>query len=578
LQLGKKASKNAEHMINGILQQLVTIFGVSAIVVILFHLLKQPAIAGFIIAGVLLGPSGFGWIEEATTIHLLADIGLIFLLFSIGIEFSVESLSSMWRAFLGVGSLQVLFTGLIACGILVALGQGATDAILLGLIVSLSSTAIALNLLHRKREILSPQGNLSIAVLLFQDLFAVPLLLVLPLFAGGVSNDGIWTQFFGSLVRALVLIGSVFIGSRFIVPFVLRFVTMTGVRELFLMAVAALIFGSAWLSAQVGLSVVFGAFLAGMLVSRTQYGHQVVADLVPLREPFVALFFVSVGMLLDFNHFLTYWPGILILALATIILKTMVGTLSAFVMRYDLRVATLMGLLLSQIGEFSFVIATAAFQIKAIDEFEYQTLLSVSVVTMLINPSLFVFAPRLIPRFLKNRFRRFFLTRRAMVEELADHVVIIGLGVTGQSVAVLLRDSHVPFVGVESDARLFHSLQKKNLAVIFGDGSRKEILEAAGVNRAKLVMVAINDANWTAHIVGAVRQLRPDVHVIVRCQHFRDMERLKNLDVDEFVVAEAQMAIEFSERVLRQFGLEQQTIVNTIEETKRDNYQFLREP
>jgi CPA2 family monovalent cation:H+ antiporter-2 len=452
--------------------------------------------------------------------------------------------------------------------------------LLFGLLVSLSSTAIVLNLLHRGRELLSPQGSLSVAVLLFQDLFAVPLLLALPLFSSNwISDTTLLLGLAASLFKAGLLLVVVILGSRYFVPLILKFVTGTGVRELFLITIALLAFGSAWLGAQIGLSVVFGAFLAGMLVSETQYGHQVVADLVPLREPFVALFFVSVGMLLDLSHFLQHWPIILALAAAVIVLKALVASAAGLIWRYDLRVSSLMGLSLAQIGEFSFVLAQSALAIGLLSAGDYQHFLSITVVTMLVSPSLALMAPQVssffVGRFKSSRFSHSQAFSQA--ETLKDHVVVIGLGVIGRSLARLLIRNRIGFVGIETDPRLFHELDDRHLSVIFGDGARTEILEAARIRDARLVIVSINDPSWTTNIVARIRHLRPDIHIIVRCQHFKDMQKLTMLKVDEFVVAEAQMAIEFSARVLKHFGIGQEALTTTIEEIEAKNDDALRQ-
>lgn len=571
-------------MIDFLLKEFVTIFAVSAVVVVLFNFLKQPSIVGFIITGILVGPFGFGWIKDTATIHVLAEVGLIFLLFSIGIEVSIKSLSSMLRAFLALGTLQMGITSGIVCLALYSLGFPLAKALLIGFLVSLSSTAIALNLLHRRRELLSPQGKITVSVLLFQDLFAVPLLLVLPLFSTALVSDSLIVfDLLMTLAKASLLLIFVFLGSRYFVPLLLKFITGTKLRELFLITIAVLAFGSAWLGAQIGLSVVLGAFLAGMLVSETQYGHQVIADLVPLREPFVALFFVSVGMLLDLNYFLIHWKLVLALAIAVIILKVFVSMLSALLLRYDLRISILMALLLGQVGEFSFIIAEGGFRIAAITVSDYQTFLAVSILTMLINPTLVLAAPKAISLFEGRAIAQFFQKRSQNVsrgvhegQQRRNHVIIIGLGVIGQHLAGLLTRNEISFVGIETDPKLFHRLNNMNVSMIFGDGAKPEILEAADVKHARLIVVAINDANWAAHVVATVRHLRPDVRVIVRCQHFKDMEALVEMRVDEFIVAEAQMAVEFSERVLKHFGVPKEIIADAIEETERDNYLVLR--
>jgi CPA2 family monovalent cation:H+ antiporter-2 len=322
--------------------------------------------------------------------------------------------------------------------------------------------------------------------------------------------------------------------------------------------------------------VIFGAFLAGMLVSETQYGHQVIADLVPLREPFVALFFVSVGILLDLNHFAEHWPLILALVLGVMVIKFFVGTLSALGLRYEIRTAVLTGLLLAQIGEFSFVIAQGALKGGVLDAYHYQFFLSISIVTMLLSPTLMFFAPQAVTMLEHSdklvRFLQVPVTPKKAnkrVPKRREHVIIIGLGVIGQHLTRLLGKNNIPCIGIENDSRLAHRLSSEHdLAVIFGDGAKREILEAADLSHAKLVVVAINDANWTPRVVASIRHLRPEVEIIVRCQYFKELQKFKSHSKNDFVVGEAEMAIAFSEKVLQHFGVDQESISASVEETR----------
>lgn len=415
---------------------LVIIFGVSAMIIYLFARLKQPPIAGYLISGVLIGNHGLSLITNVQEIQGLAEIGLVFLLFSVGIEFSFKQLLRIRGAFFVVGGIQVLLTTLLGALITYYYSHDWSKSFVVGFIISLSSTAIVLKLMHERREINTPYGDLTLGTLLFQDVVAVPILILIPFLSA--SRDAGPTETFNLIslayiiAKGVALVGAIYLGARYFVPKLLDKIARTGLRELFLITIALITFGCAVAGEKLGLSLAMGAFIAGLMVSESQYGNQVVSDLVPLKEPFIALFFVSVGLLLDLNYLLNNLGLVFAVSLTILFIKFIITATIARLYKLEARAATLFGILVSQIGEFSFVIAGAALNANILTNAEFQLVLSVIVLTMLFSPTLIRSSP-LFSNQLANLdpFKKILTTNRSRnvpaSETLQDHVVIVGL-------------------------------------------------------------------------------------------------------------------------------------------------------
>src|SRR5213082_601689 len=430
-----------------LLRDLAIIFAGSLLVILVFHRLKLPALPGFIVAGVLLGPNALGLVSDVHQVESLAEVGVILLLFTIGIEFSLSRLREMGRQVVIGGGAQVLLTVGLGAALAVGLGLAWPVAVLLGFLVALSSTAIVLKGLADKGEIDTPHGRLATGVLIFQDLCVVPMMLVLPYLAGG-AGEGAGVAW--ALIKAGLVVAGVLVLARTVVPRALSEIVKTRSRELFLIAVILVGTLTALGTAAAGASLALGAFLAGLVISESDYGHQAMAELLPFRDVFISLFFVTVGMLVEFD-FIRAHPAVTLGGVLVVLGgKTVVASAGPAVLGFSGRVALLAGLAVSQIGEFSFVLAREGRGMGLVAETTYQTFLAVAVFTMLLTPFLLQGGPVLIDRLerlvpldrLLPGFRPSGIT--AGEQSLADHVIIAGYGLNGRNLSAALRSIAAP--------------------------------------------------------------------------------------------------------------------------------------
>jgi CPA2 family monovalent cation:H+ antiporter-2 len=502
-------------------------------------------------------------------VHTLSELGLIFLLFSIGVEFSLTQLLKIRKLFFLVGGLQVFLTLGLTAVLSLLWGLERPVALVLGLIVSLSSTAIVLKLIHERRELNTRYGDFIVATLLFQDAIAVLFLVLIPYLTPQVDATAgsafHWAAFGLGVLKSLGILLTVYLGTRFLVPWMLERIARTRVRELFLIFVALLTFGVSYLGELVGISLAMGAFLAGLMISESKYGHQVLADLVPFKEPFVALFFVSVGLLIDVQYLGSHYLEVAIGCGFVLILKFFVGATLARSQGLDGRSAALYGLYLAQIGEFSFVVAGVALSTKILSLDFYQLVLSVIGVSMLLSPSLIRSAPRLSTGLQKlDPFGKILpeIQKTSLVPEgqkaqaLKDHVIIVGYGMNGENLGRALKRLEIPYAVVETNPITVRKAQARGEFAVYGDGSRAEVLHAVGIDQARMAVIAINDVSWIAKIVHAIREERPELYLVVRFTYLRDLERVKKYLIQATVTGEDLTARELLREVFLGFGME----------------------
>jgi len=424
------------------LKSLVIVFGVSALVVFLLYRLKIPSLVGFLIAGVIIGPFGIGIVRNTHSIEALAEIGVILLLFTIGIEFSMAKLVRIKKAVIGGGSVQVFLTIVLSAAAAYLATGNVNKSIFFGFLIALSSTAIVLKMLTEKGEIDSPHGHIMVGILIFQDLCVVPLMLLTPVLSGdGINIMDIVIKF----GKAILIIAVVLLSARWIVPSLLHQVVHTRSRELFIITIILLCLGIALLTSRFGLSLALGAFLAGIIISESEYAHQAISDILPFKDSFMGLFFVSIGMLMNIEFVLNNAPKIASIVLFIFGLKIITGTASALLVGTSPRSSLLAGLGLAQIGEFSFVLAIAGKTSGIITDDFYQIFLSSSVVTMILTPFTLQFAPSVSDWITSRRIFKS-LSRLQKTSEgegfprrKHDHVIIVGFGLNGRNLAKVLR-------------------------------------------------------------------------------------------------------------------------------------------
>jgi CPA2 family monovalent cation:H+ antiporter-2 len=477
------------------LKSLVIIFGLSAFVVFILGRLRVSSIVGFLVAGAILGPHGFSFIEDVHKVELLAEIGVILLMFTIGLEFSMKNLMMLRSQVLGGGLLQVILTtGAVILLSFFILKQGLNEAVFDGFLVALSSTAIVIKLLMDRAEINAPHGRASVGILIFQDLCVVPFMLFVPVLAG--DGGGIKEITF-TMFKAAIVVGIVLFAARWAVPHMLHEVVRTRSRELFVITIILLCIGTAFLTSKLGLSLALGAFLAGIVISESEYASQAISDILPFKESFMGLFFISVGMLMNTGFFVDNIFTIIMVVVGILILKSITGMISAAAAGQSMRVSVQTGFYLSQIGEFSFVLALAGKEAGLLTENAYQMFLSASVFTMLLTPFIIRVSPTMsgwvvsrLPFKSLERLRRR-KEKQAFPAKKSGHVIIVGFGLNGSNLAKVLKESGIPYVVLEMNVNTVRNMKERGEPIYYGDGRSVEILNKVGVRRGEGIVVAI---------------------------------------------------------------------------------------
>lgn len=564
-----------------LLQDLLVLLVASVPIAFIFNLLRLPTIVGFMITGVVIGPFGLGLIKDPHAIEVLAEIGVVLLLFTIGLEFSLRRILEMKRmVFLG-GGLQVTLTTLLATGLAYLLGRPLNQAVFFGFLFALSSTAIVLKTYIDRAEVDSPHGRAGVGILLFQDLSIVPMMLLIPVL-GGTQGSSPW-RIALTLLIAAAAIGAIILTARIIVPRLLHHIVRLRSSELFIISVVVLSLGTSWLTSQFGLSLALGAFIAGMVLSESEYIHQIVADVLPFRDVFNSVFFISIGMLLSLSALASdvftvlSWVGMLTVGKALLVLAVV------RLLGYSLRVSIMTALGLAQIGEFSFILAKAGLGEQLLSTTDYQRFLAASILSMIATPFLIKAAPR-IGYAVQSVFASGSLLEPSVVgfdpkeANLRGHVVIIGYGLNGRNLAKVLSRTGIPYVVLELNAEAVRNARAENEPVVYGDATRREVLHHVGIEHARILVLAISDPAATRHTVSVARQINPDINIIVRTRYMSEMHDLQELGANEVIPEEFETSIEIFSRVLREFGIARHVIQRQIAGIRSEGYQMLRVP
>lgn len=560
------------------LKDIEILFGLALVTVILFRRLNFPSIIGFLVTGVLAGPHALAFITDTHQVEQMAEIGVVLLLFTIGIELSLKELMRIRHLVLWGGGLQVLVTIVAVAAVGAAFGFPLSQSLFFGFLVALSSTAILMKLLIDSGQADAPHGKMAMGILIFQDLCIVPLMLVTPLLAGsgnGLSN----ILAIGAKAAAVVL--AAHYGARFLVPWIFKQVVRTRSRELFILTIIFIGLGTAWLTALAGLSLALGAFIAGLAISESEYSHQALSDIIPFREAFMSLFFISVGMLLD-PAILVKYPLMIASLVATILLiKALVTTGAAMALGVPMRIAIIAALSLAQIGEFSFVLSQAGVELGLLTPELYQIFLAASIATMGLTPLCLTCAGPVadaVVGLLPHRLTRGrgVLARSQKPVAMDDHVVIVGYGVNGKNLARSLKNLGIRYVVIETNPFTVKKEGKKGQQILFGDASTPEVLEHAHIGTARALVVAISDAAASRRVASLARHLNPALHIIVRTRYLLEVEPLYKLGANEVIPEEFETSVEILSRVLRNYMVPQADIEQCITEVRKDGYDMLR--
>lgn len=541
------------------------------IVVPIFRRFQASAVLGYLVAGSAIGPHGLDLLRGPRAVTALADLGVIFLLFSIGLGLSVERLSSLRRYVFGLGTLQVVITTLAITLTLRLAGVSGDAALVLGAGLALSSSAIVLHVLVERREIATMQGRVAFAVLLLQDLAVVPLLTLVPLLAGSGQRLGMALGL-ALLKAAATLVVIVAIGRLALRP-VLRTVARGGTPELFTGIVLLLVLGIGWVTEQAGLSMALGAFLAGLLVAETEYRPQVESDVQPFRGLLLALFFMTVGMGIDAGLLWRHAPLLAGLLAALLIGKALIlaGLCRAFGL--SLGMGAGIGLMLAQGGEFAFVLFTLARGRGLLSADAAQGAILIVGLSMVATPALLT-AARMV-------FRRHHQAAGAAAalghetRELRDHVVIAGFGRVGQTLALLLESRLVPYLALDLDAERVAEARRRELPVYFGDASRAEVLRAAGIEQARMAAITLDQPDAAARSVQVLRAMSPELPVLVRARDVAQAEQLAGAGATEVVPEIVEGSLQLGEMLLRRLGATRDEVDQVLDEFRRRTYSRL---
>ncbi|NNE43683.1 MAG: hypothetical protein HKN12_05720, partial [Gemmatimonadetes bacterium] len=538
------------------LLDLVIILGAAVAVLFLSHRLKLSSVVGLLLTGMLIGPSGLGLIGRES-VEAYAELGVVLLLFTVGLEVSLVRLRKQWRPFLLGGGAQVTLTVAATTGIAVAFDVPFRTALFLGFLAALSSTAIVLKMYTDRRELRAAQGTVSTGILLFQDFCLPPLIFLVPVLAG--AGEASASVVIGRVSLGLFIVGVAFVGARTVMPRVLEHIAGTRVRELFLLGSLALCLAMGIVTARLGFSLALGAFLAGLIISESEYGHQIVVEVLPLRDVFNSLFFVSVGMLFDLGALGTHGHLILGVGVAAVVIKALIAAAVTGWLGYTSRVALIVGLSLAQMGEFSLVLAGVGREAGLLTDGVFQIFLGSAILTMLVTPLLIDLAPRMaghapslpVPRPL----RRTRLSPGSVEEEatLDRHVIVIGYGLNGSNLSRVLSSTGIPFVVVELNGSAVREGQKRGHPVVFGDATRSDILTHCRITHALMLVIGIADLPAARRIVRVAREMNPDIHILVRTVEVGHVEEFFALGANEVIPEEFETSVEIFSRVLERY-------------------------
>lgn len=562
-----------------ILKDILIIFGLSIAVLFVCLRLKLPTIVGFLVTGILAGPHGLGFIEDVENVDRMAEVGVVLLLFTIGIEFSLRDFFRIRRVLLVGGSLQVLLTILFFCLADFSTGVAFNRALFMGFLFSLSSTAIVLRLLQERAEIDTPHGKTILGILIYQDLIIVPMILLVPILAGAGGNlaSSLALLLVKGAAVLLVVLGS----ARWLVPRLLFQVTRTRNREIFLLTVVVIGLAVAALTQALGLSIALGAFFAGLIISESEYSDEALAHILPFRDLFISFFFVSVGMLLNLHFFFQYAAKIIFFVVLAILGKSAIAALAAFFLGYPLRTMILTGFALSQVGEFAFVLSHAGVRQGLITPSRYQFFLSVSILTMIATPFVYQFAVRLGNRVTRLPLPRRLATglhdpERAAGPSRKDHLIIVGYGVGGRHVSQAAKASGIPYVIIEMNPETVRAERGKGEPIFYGDATHEAALRHAGVREARILVITIPHAASTRGITARAKRMNPLIHVVARTRYVQEVAPLHELGADEVVPEEFETSVEIFARVLKNYLVPREEIEQFIGEVRAGGYEMFR--
>lgn len=566
-----------EHnLLNGILLLLVMSVGAVAA----FRTMRLPPILGYLLVGALTGTHGLGFVGDSEGFDFMGEVGVVFLLFAIGLEFSLKQFMAMRTTIIGLGGLQVLISTLAGMGILSYFGANWQSAVVAGGAMAMSSTAIVVKQLTDQAEMRAQHGQLALGVLLFQDIAVVPFLVMIPLLAGGGELTGNTAELAWKVVIAAVLFISMLMVGHYTLRPLFQYISRAESIELFNITVLLVALTAAWVTQSLGLSLALGAFLAGMLLSETEYKHQIESEIRPFRDILMGIFFITVGTKLDLGILPSLWLPVLLLVLGLTVGKALLIAFLTRLFSASNGAALRTGLVLGQGGEFGFALLALALGNGLMSSGESQTTLAAIVISMAISPLIIRYNDKLTKQLLADTYvrqqRQDAQAFSAAVSEVEDHVILCGYRRMGQNLARFLHEQGVPYIALELDPGIVEKAWEAGDPVYYADATRPEILLAAGLHRARMVVVTAVDIDAAKRMVEAVRQKRADIPVLVRTRDERHLEALEQLGATSVLPETLEATLMITQRMLEQLGFTPDEVFRMTEKIRGDSYRSLR--
>ena len=561
----------------GLLRDLLLLVGLAIPIVALAHRINAPPLVGFLLAGVVVGPHGLGLIDSPEEIGTLSELGVALLLFAVGLELSLSHVRQWARSVFVGGSVQVAGTLGTVTVLALTAGIPIRQALFYGALVAMSSTAIVTKAYADRGELDTPQGRSVISILLFQDLCVLPLMLLVPLLAGLGGLQVVTAG--GDLARGLLTMTVLVVGGRLVVRWTLDRVVLFRDRELFTLCVGFFGLGAAVVTSSVGFSIAIGAFIAGMIISESEYGLQALSDVLPFRSLFSGIFFTSIGMLLDIPIVMDQVILLSALAALLFVLKVAFVVASVLALGSMFTTAVISGLSLAQIGEFSFLLAAVGLPLGLFREGDYQLFLSMAVLSMMATPFLIHLA-RPFAEYLAGRLGRADPFQGSSdadgTEVLNDHTVIVGYGLAGRYLARVLKAARIPTVVCEQNAQLVQQARDDGISVVFGDGTRYPMLDHVRLRQARAIVFAISSPTEELRGVAMARDINPSIRIVVRTRYIRAIDELKTLGATDVVVEEFEASLELFVKALESYEIPINRIWREVEAVRTEHYGLLR--
>jgi CPA2 family monovalent cation:H+ antiporter-2 len=570
-------------MIATYLFDIIVVLTLAILVISLGSRLKIPGVVGFLLTGMVVGPFGLGLITDVQMVEFLAEIGIIFLLFTIGMQFSFKTLFEMKKIVLIAGTVQIVLTILAVYAIMYFFGTPPGIALFFGLLICHSSTTITLKIFQERGEVNTHYARSTLGISLYQDIMTVPMLIALPILAGREADlTGAILNLGLTLVLLLVI---VLVMAAWVLPKIMTRIAFVRSSEIFLLSVILICFVITYLSSSLGLSFALGAFLAGLTLSESKYFHQAFASIVPFRDIFTSFFFISVGMLLNLGFVLNNPLIIIALVIGILLLKAIIAAGSTLLIGQSLRTSILAGLALCNIGEFAFVLSVPGKGYGFFTEATDQFFLAVAVITMAVTPFIITAGPRVADRICQLPLGPLLKAGCTPADDddkgsppLSDHVIIVGYGLNGRHLANVAKIGNIPYMIIDMNPNTVEEEQKKGEPIFFGDATNESILSHARIDHARIMVIAINDPLSTRAITRIARSMNPNLYLIVRTQFLHEVKVLHELGADEVIPEEFETSVEIFSRVLKKYLISKGTIEQFIRNVRADSYHMLRNP